>query len=991
MAPQQGEAIDTLFVDLAVRTEKLQQEMNAALTDLKKKIEVGLKEPMDDVERRYASFGDVAKNTFMSVGAVLVQTKNPIAALTSGLSTFRAGLMSAAQGGAAWATSLGGLIAPLGALIAVLGVVVPLVQKFVAFIQQTGEAGVQMAARIQTLHAGMAVVAKNASVFLTDAKEKVQELQATGITTREAIESVMQFMTQGLPIENMEKLARAGQDIAVAFGANSTETFNRFVYAIVTGNTEVLRMVGINKTASQMQEEFAKTIGRTAEQLTVLERKQAIIEGIMKAAQQYTGLYEKSMESLGKRIGSLPRYIEEGTLALGQTLIPLLEMGVTATENFWKAFQKLFVVMTEVKDEAGKVKLVPELDYQGNQKLTAFGQSIEDIADIVKEKLEPAIKDATKLLGELDNALERVSAILTPVGRSLSQIGQLIDWGPEIRKVRDALLEFGIALERPGPSGEPPQQFIIGLGAAWEGFKNIVIASVSGLVGGLFFLADALENINRLLTGQTVRSWDEMADRAEAASMRALLAMLNVKQAQQAASGPVDTTREEAIFESRDTSGVGLGISEEESVKAQKMMSDLMAIFDEAQAQREQAFQNYTDALWKLNDDFMKALKKNGEEFLKAQAELKKAFDERKAELEKDYQEALTEVDQGAEEARAKENENYQKAQEKAKADFLFRMKRMEEDYALTLADAVQNRDARQVLLIMRNYGVQKRRAEEDFDRQEKEREENHEDRLDEIDKQEDEIRERLRRNYEKQLKQLGESLDKQLDRLNDAYVKQQKALSEAYTRQQTSLEEAYQKQLAAINTAQQKRLETMAIGWANAKLTTEAGLKGILAAINKLYGVGGDVDGIVNAFNDRLKRNKAFEDFLNTIKSLALYYESIFGGSGSGGGGGGPPTCPSGYYWNGTKCTPGIQPTSVSTAGGPQAFGLATTAGLVAPAMFRNEMSSLPLGAAESKLEINVKVTADKNFSREFEDALLEKVADAIVEAMPEISVRRA
>src|SRR3990167_4366619 len=308
------DAIETLFVDLSVRTEKLENDVKQALTKVESALRQGIGKPVDEAERKIIGMGDVFKAVGLSMVNTFAQTRDPFFTLTQGVQTANVAIQTAAASGNTAAASVAGLASGVATAATAFVVFLSILKPVTDQLMQMATQGQQLAARVDALRLGLGVIAKNAGQDIDFVTKKVEDLQRTGITTIESVEGVMQFLTQGLPIENIEKLARAGQDIAVAFGVNSTETFNRFVYAITTGNAEVLRMVGINKTASQMQEEFAEKIGTTASALTDLQKKQAMVDGIMQEAAGYAGLYEKSLESVGKKMTSLQRYTEEATL-----------------------------------------------------------------------------------------------------------------------------------------------------------------------------------------------------------------------------------------------------------------------------------------------------------------------------------------------------------------------------------------------------------------------------------------------------------------------------------------------------------------------------------------------------------------------------------------------------------------------------------------------------------------------------------------------------
>ena len=95
----------------------------------------------------------------------------------------------------------------------------------------------------------------------------------------------------------------------------------RLTYAIQTGNSRMLRSVGIQKYASEAYEEFASQVGKTVEELTQIERQQAITNMVLEEAAKVAGVYDAAMEEPGKVLRSFPRLLNDIQLAFGEVLL----------------------------------------------------------------------------------------------------------------------------------------------------------------------------------------------------------------------------------------------------------------------------------------------------------------------------------------------------------------------------------------------------------------------------------------------------------------------------------------------------------------------------------------------------------------------------------------------------------------------------------------------------------------------------------------------
>lgn len=186
---------------------------------------------------------------------------------------------------------------------------------------------VNTAARTDVLNAAMYSVAR-ASGYATAAvqqhKEAVMEL---GIAEQEATQIITRFMQAQLDTADAAKLARTAQDAAVIAGTNSSETALRMTEAIAKLNPELLDAFGMTRNLNDIYGDYAKTLGKSATQLSEIEKKQAILNYILSEGEKIAGTYEASMGAVGKQIGSLPRYWDTLKNAIASPLaLPVLSV-----------------------------------------------------------------------------------------------------------------------------------------------------------------------------------------------------------------------------------------------------------------------------------------------------------------------------------------------------------------------------------------------------------------------------------------------------------------------------------------------------------------------------------------------------------------------------------------------------------------------------------------------------------------------------------------
>jgi len=209
------------------------------------------------------------------------------------------------------------------------------------------------AARVDELDVAMNAVGKSTGLGYQALQDTAQAVKGMGIEMEVAQKAALTFAQNNLKLSYASELARAAQDLAVISGQNSTDTFNRLTYAVITGRSEVLKTVGIQKSAGQMYESYAKSIGKSAKQLTFQEKQQAVATGALAEAAKVAGTYEAAMKTPGKVLRSFARIINEIQVAIGKSLLtgfgPLIYSAYEMAKAFSKALESSRSFQTVLK------------------------------------------------------------------------------------------------------------------------------------------------------------------------------------------------------------------------------------------------------------------------------------------------------------------------------------------------------------------------------------------------------------------------------------------------------------------------------------------------------------------------------------------------------------------------------------------------------------------------------------------------------------------
>lgn len=247
-------------------------------------------------------------------------------------------------------------------------------------------------ARYETLGIVMSVVGKNAGYTAQEMESAAVGMQKMGISMVESRQQATKLVQAHIDLSYASKLARIAQDAAVIGNMNSSDAFASMIHGIQTGQTEVLRTIGLNISMENSYKLMAQTLGKNKDMLTQNEKTQAILNAVMKAGADIAGSYAASMDTASKQLLSMKRYTEDLKVMQGEVFNEMLTvavMGYTA----------------HLKDANGEVS-----ELARNGQLKEWGESLTDVFVAVLDNINNII-GAVKILATMAGHLSAQSEI----------------------------------------------------------------------------------------------------------------------------------------------------------------------------------------------------------------------------------------------------------------------------------------------------------------------------------------------------------------------------------------------------------------------------------------------------------------------------------------------------------------------------------------------------------------------------------------------------
>lgn len=199
----------------------------------------------------------------------------------------------------------------------------------------------QVAARAQTLGIVTKTLGENVGWTEVEIRNLEKAIASQGITLNSSRQSIARMIQGNVDLAHATKLATVAQNAAVIAQMTGSEALDQLILAISTGQVRMLRTMGIMTDFETGYKSMAKTLGKTTEQLTELEKAESRVQSVLKAGENIQGAYTAAMETAGKQVSSLQRHIEESQRMLGEMWLPLYAKVVATITESLKVWENL--------------------------------------------------------------------------------------------------------------------------------------------------------------------------------------------------------------------------------------------------------------------------------------------------------------------------------------------------------------------------------------------------------------------------------------------------------------------------------------------------------------------------------------------------------------------------------------------------------------------------------------------------------------------------
>lgn len=175
---------------------------------------------------------------------------------------------------------------------------------------------------------GMATTVANVGGTISDAMAGIREATANGLLSEtDAARAINNLTSYGYSVGEATRLIQELTNVSMAHRNETmsvSEQVERLTEGIKRGSSQMLKTNGLMVTATAAQASYAASVGKTADELTDAERKQALYDAVVTQGQQSASVAAAYQDSYSAATQRLNNAISDLKVAFGQVLAPMM-------------------------------------------------------------------------------------------------------------------------------------------------------------------------------------------------------------------------------------------------------------------------------------------------------------------------------------------------------------------------------------------------------------------------------------------------------------------------------------------------------------------------------------------------------------------------------------------------------------------------------------------------------------------------------------------
>lgn len=327
-----------------------------------------------------------------------------------------------------------------------------------AAIQQFVRTSVDEFAKAESAFRGLESVANHSGVGIGRAMQEAEKLAADGsMTVAESSRALQNLLSRGYNIDQAVQTLTRLKD-AAAFNRAANLSMGEAVVSASEGlkneNSILVDNAGLTKNISVIWKEYAASVGKSVDELTLHEKIAAEVAGVTRETEAQLGNAAKAAAGFQGQVNEADAETRKFSAAMGQILAPVMsglaQIGTFIIRNVFvplvKYMQTIGTGFAALATDLGIVwNAVTKLDFDGlwdkrKANLLNFGDAVKEIWDQPFEaKFEPIGDSAKKAAGDTTEAAAEMGKAMQQAAKDRKE--SVNEQVKDAEKLRDSLIK----------------------------------------------------------------------------------------------------------------------------------------------------------------------------------------------------------------------------------------------------------------------------------------------------------------------------------------------------------------------------------------------------------------------------------------------------------------------------------------------------------------------------------------------------------------------
>ena len=286
----------------------------------------------------------------------------------------------------------------------------------------------QRSSQIDQLAQSLQFLGNAAGTNLNIVVDQLKRVTDGALSTEEALRSASVAASAGFSSAQLLQLTTVAKGASVALGRNLVDAQDRLVRGVAKLEPEILDELGILVRLDQASEDYATSLGKTVQQLTIAEKQQAFFNATAEQGTKKYGALAATFETnpYDQLSASLSNLLKDFVTLINKGLVPLVEF-LSKSQGALIAFSGLFLstisstllpAMTAMGQKMAKNSELTTLFATSNLK----GLKSVSKGTTIYSKFVAGIQDGTKNIGDYQEGLSSLDDSIGKHTRSLSKM-----------------------------------------------------------------------------------------------------------------------------------------------------------------------------------------------------------------------------------------------------------------------------------------------------------------------------------------------------------------------------------------------------------------------------------------------------------------------------------------------------------------------------------------------------------------------------------------